>query len=162
MESWPALLVLLMIVAAVGWYGGVVTLPKIPNWYAGLVKPSFNPPPWVFGPVWTSLYILMAIAAWRVWSSEAPQRAKRTALVLFGIQLFLNALWSPLFFGAERPLWAFVDIVLLCGFVVLTLVRFAQIDRPAGWMLAPYLVWIVFAAVLNGAIVFLNPATMAI
>jgi benzodiazapine receptor len=145
-------LVLVFVVAAIG---GAVTFPKIPTWYAALAKPSFNPPSWVFGPVWTTLYVLMAVAAWRV--SLAPAgAARRQALVWFFIQLALNCAWSPVFFGLERPVLALGVIVALLIALALTIVHFLRVDRLAGWMLVPYIVWVAFATVLNGAIVALN------
>ncbi|HWM49560.1 MAG TPA: TspO/MBR family protein [Xanthobacteraceae bacterium] len=152
---WAALIVLLAIVAAVSVLGSAVTVPKIPGWYASLNKPAFNPPAWVFGPVWTALYVMMAVAAWRVWLQPAiPER--RTALAWFALQLALNAAWSQVFFGLERPGWALAVIVALVVAVAVTLWRFFRLDRLAGWLLAPYLAWLLFATVLNGAVVALN------
>jgi len=154
-NKWAALIVLLAIVAAVSVLGSAVTVPKIPGWYASLNKPAFNPPAWVFGPVWTALYAMMAVAAWKVWLQPAtPER--RTALAWFALQLVLNAAWSQVFFGLERPGWALAVIVALVVAVAVTLWRFFQLDRLAGWLLAPYLAWLLFATVLNGAVVALN------
>jgi tryptophan-rich sensory protein len=112
----------------------------------------------VFGPVWSVLYLLMALAGWRVWSSEVHCALAGTALGMFFLQLGINALWSPLFFGAKRPDVAFLVILLLLGALGVTIAQFFRIDRVAGWILAPYLLWVAYAAVLNAAIVFLNPA----
>jgi len=154
-NSWAALIVLLAVVAAVSVLGSAVTVPKIPGWYASLNKPAFNPPAWIFGPVWTVLYVLMAVAAWRIWLQPAtPER--RTALAWFALQLAFNAAWSQIFFGLERPGWALAVIVALVVAVAVTLWRFVRLDRLAGWLLVPYLAWLLFATVLNGAVVVLN------
>jgi tryptophan-rich sensory protein len=154
-ESWLGLGLFLALVGATAWLGTRVTLPSL-GWYAGLAKPGFTPPDRVFGPVWTILYILMAVAAWRVWKAETTRLSVRRALAMFFVQLALNALWSPAFFGAKRPEVAFVVIVMLLGALGVTLLQFFRIDRLAGWLLTPYLLWVAYAAVLNGAIVLLN------
>ena len=121
------------------------------EWYQSIAKPSWTPPGWLFGPVWTVLYALMAVAAWRVWRT-APAPARSLALGLMLAQLVLNAAWSPLFFGLRSPALAFVDICALWLALVWTMVAFRRVDAPAGWMLVPYLAWVSFALVLNGAI----------
>lgn len=137
---------------------GLIGIPfnerAIDSWYDTLDKPSFNPPSWVFGPVWTTLYLLMAVAAWLVWRTD--DRRRRTALTLFAVQLVLNAAWSPLFFGARLPGWALAEIAVLWLAVALTASWFWSIDRRAGALLVPYLAWVSFAAVLNAEIVRLN------
>jgi tryptophan-rich sensory protein len=154
-SRWPALLFWLGVVLAIGAVGSLVTLPKIPTWYAGLAKPWFTPPDAVFGPVWTVLYILMAVAAWRI--GAVPGRgARRRALGLFSLQLALNAAWSPLFFGLEAPMLGLAVIVALLIALSATLFAFWRLDRLAGAMLAPYLVWVGYATALNAAIVALN------
>ena len=125
------------------------------GWYAGLAKPAWNPPGWLFGPVWTVLYALMAVAAWRVWRRGGWARQK-TALGLFILQWALNALWTPLFFGLHKPAWALVEIVILLAALLATWRAFWRVDRPAGLMLAPYAAWVAFATALNGAIWWLN------
>lgn len=154
-RKWLALGLLLALVFAVSALGAAVTLPKIPGWYAGLVKPSFNPPAYVFGPVWTILYVAMAVAAWRIWLTP-PRPRRRAALVWFFIQLALKAAWSPLFFGLEQPRLALGVIVALLLALAIAMVKFWPLDRPAGLMLTPYLAWVAFATALNGAIVALN------
>lgn len=143
-----------VMVAVVSARGAAVTLPQISGWYAQLTKPSFTPPPAVFGPVWTMLYVLMAFAAWRAWRAAA-----RPALVIgvFAGQLALNALWSQLFFGWRRPDLALIEIGFLWAAIVATILVFRQEDRGAAWMLVPYLAWVSFAGALNLAIVWLNP-----
>jgi len=124
-------------------------------WYASLVKPAWNPPNWIFGPVWTLLYILMGVAAWLVWR-RAGWRGARLALSLFVVQLVLNALWSYLFFGIYRPDLAFVDICALWGMILAVTVLFSRHDRVAGALFLPYLAWVGFAAVLNFTLWRLN------
>lgn len=125
-------------------------------WYASLHKPSWNPPGWVFGPVWTLLYTMMAVAAWLVWRQGGWRRRLRP-LSWFLVQLAFNAAWTPLFFGLQRPGLAFVDILLLWLAVVATLASFRRVHRGAAWLLVPYLVWITFAAVLNFTLWRMNP-----
>jgi len=125
------------------------------EWYRGLRKPAFQPPNWLFGPVWTVLYVCMALAAWLVWSAGGFRRA-RGALVLFAVQLVLNGAWTPLFFGLHRPGIAFVELVALWVAIVLTTWRFFRIRAPAGVLMLPYLAWVSFAGVLNFAIWRLN------
>jgi translocator protein len=139
-----------------GAVGSLFTAPAIPVWYAGLVKPAFNPPNWVFGPVWTTLYVLMGIALFLVLKDGSATRRGKTAAGVFAVQLFLNGLWSYIFFGLELPGWAFVEIVALWVSILACLVLFARISRAAGLLLAPYLLWVTFAAMLNGAIWRLN------
>jgi benzodiazapine receptor len=125
------------------------------GWYSGLRKPDFTPPGWVFGPVWTLLYILMGMAAWFVWLRRG-NRAVSVALVLFAIQLALNAAWPGLFFGLQSPRIAFAEIVVLWVAIVLTLSSFFGVSKLSGWLMVPYLAWVTFAAVLNLAIWRLN------
>ncbi len=125
------------------------------EWYASLNKPSWNPPAWVFGPVWTGLYTMMAVAAWLVWK-RGGFTAQRRALGLFLVQLALNALWTPLFFGLHRIGAAFGEILFLWIAIMVTTVHFHRVSRPAAWLLIPYIAWVAFAAVLNGTLWMLN------
>lgn len=140
---------------AVGAVGGAATASSVGTWYVGLAKPPFNPPNWIFGPVWTTLYILMAVAAWRVYQ-RAEGRARIRALGLYLVQLTLNLGWSLIFFGLRNPALALVELAALLVALVLTLVAFWRIDRLAGALLAPYLAWSSFAFALNAAIWRLN------
>ena len=126
------------------------------DWYATLRKPAWNPPGWIFGPVWTLLYILMGVAAWRVWR-RGGFPAQRPALVPYLVQLALNAAWTPLFFGLHRPGLAFAEIILLWLAILWTMAAFARVDRVAAGLLAPYLAWVSFASVLNATLWRLNP-----
>lgn len=132
---------------------GAVFMPG--EWYAALRKPAWNPPGWVFGPVWSALYAMMAVAAWLVWK-RGGFVAQRRPLALFVAQLVLNAAWTPLFFGLHRPGIAFAEIILLWLAIAATLVAFRPVSRAAAWLLAPYLAWVSFAAVLNGTLWRLN------
>ncbi len=155
-RRWLWLAFWLALCLGVGLVGSLVTAPKIPGWYAGLAKPFFSPPNWLFGPVWTLLYVMMAVAAWRVAFSSAAWEMRKPAVQAFLGQLGLNALWSPAFFGLESPRLALFIIVALVMALALTVVVFWRIDRMAGLLLLPYLGWLLFATVLNGAIVLLN------
>lgn len=130
---------------AAGWVGSRF-MPG--EWYASLAKPSWNPPSWVFGPVWSTLYILMGVSAWLVWRKAGFAEAS-VVLGLFVFQLLLNALWSYLFFGAHRPDLAFVDIIALWLVILVTTIGFWRVTVPAGVLLLPYLCWVGFASALN-------------
>ncbi len=126
------------------------------EWYASLKKPSWNPPGWIFGPIWTALYTMMAIAAWLVWRQGGWDK-QRKPLFIFLAQLALNALWTPLFFGLHWPGVAFAELILLWVAIAWTISAFWHANRAAALLLAPYLAWVSFAAVLNGTLWRLNP-----
>lgn len=149
------LLVLLAVCFAAAGVGGAVTTPKIAGWYATLAKPSWNPPNWVFGPVWSALYFCMAVAAWLVWRQGGFSGAT-LPLALFGLQLGLNVLWSCLFFGLQSPGLAFLEVLLLGVAIAATMVTFWQRSMIAGILFVPYLAWVTFASVLNVTIWRLN------
>lgn len=149
-----ALVALLAISAAVAAISGLVTTQSVGDWYVGLNKPPFNPPNWVFGPVWTALYIAMAVAAWRVWCT-GPRR-RRGPIRLYAAQMALNFAWSLLFFGARQVGLALIDIIALLALVLATAVAFWRRDRVAGALMLPYAAWVAFATVLNAAIWRLN------
>lgn len=134
----------------------LVTDPPASNWYANLNKPSFNPPGWIFGPVWMVLYILMAVSAAMVWQNGLAGPKVRIALALYMVQLVLNTLWTPFFFGLKIPLLAFIDILLLWAAIILTIITFLRVSRYAALLIAPYLIWTTFAAVLNFSLWYLN------
>lgn len=142
---------------AVGYLSGVATQSSVQTWFPTLEKPVFNPPSWVFMPVWTMLYILMGVAAGLVWDKmENDKHEVRTALLFFIMQLALNALWSVLFFALRNPLLALIEIVVLWFMIYETWYRFKTIDKTASLLLVPYLAWVSFAAVLNAGIWWLN------
>lgn len=139
-----------------GVVGSLLTAPAIPTWYAGLIKPAFNPPDWVFGPAWTLLYLLMGIALFLVVRNGPADRRVKVAAGAFAVQLVLNGLWSYVFFGLRAPGWALIEIGVLWVSILIALILFLRISRTAGLLLIPYLLWVTFAAVLNGAIWRLN------
>jgi len=151
------LIIAVLIPLAVGSLAGYFTASSVNGWYTTLVKPSFNPPNWLFAPVWTSLYIMMGIALFLVWNSGAAEDVKRTAVTLFIVQLVLNFLWSFVFFYAQQPGWALVNIILMWIFIFLTILWFGKISSLSAWLLVPYICWVSFATVLNFAIWKLNP-----
>jgi len=134
--------------------GGLLTASSVGSWYQDLAKPSWNPPDWVFAPVWTTLYILMGVAAWRIWLEADDSR--RRPLLLFGVQLALNVLWSALFFGLRSPLAALVEIWILFASIAATTIAFARLSGLAALLLIPYLMWVGFAGFLNAALWWLN------
>ena len=139
-----------------GFIGGIFTSSSVSTWYETLNKPSFSPPNWVFGPVWTLLYILMGISFYIVWLKSFKEKEVKKAAAIFAVQLLLNMLWSILFFGLKSPLAAFIEVVLLWLAICLTILQFSKISKPAAYLLVPYILWVSFASVLNLAIVLLN------
>jgi len=139
-----------------GVIGSVFTTAAIPTWYAALAKPPFTPPSWLFAPAWITLYVLMGISASLVWRVGLDQKQVRTALILFLVQLVLNALWSVAFFGLQSPLGGIIVIVLLWVAILLTILRFFRISTAAAALLVPYIAWVTFAATLNAYIYVLN------
>lgn len=137
--------------------GGIITASSVGSWYASIEKPPFNPPNWVFAPVWTTLFVMMAIAGWRVWRKGHDTR-RRQALIAFAVQLGLNLAWSFLFFGLQRIDLAMLEIVILLVAIGITTVLFWKIDRLAGALFVPYGLWVSFATLLNVSLWFLNPA----
>ena len=141
----------------IGYFSGMVTRSSVTTWFPTLIKPSFNPPSWVFAPVWSILFVMMGVAAGLVWDRiEAEREAVKKALIFFAIQLGLNALWSYLFFGLRNPMLAGLEIIVLWLMIFETYIQFVKINKIAGYLLLPYLAWVSFASVLNGSIWFLN------
>lgn len=140
----------------IGFLSGISTSDNISGWYSTLEKPSFNPPNWIFGPVWTFLYILMGISLGKIWSSDISDKQKNKALFVFGTQLVVNGMWSIFFFGMQNPLLAFIDIIILIILIIYTIKLFKPINRMSSWLLYPYLAWVSFATILNLSIILLN------
>ena len=140
----------------VGFLSSFATQSSVDTWYVGLNKPSFNPPNWVFAPVWSVLYVLMGIAAGLVWARGFYHKWVKTALYLFGFQLLYNATWSMVFFGLRRPLVAFIILIVLLVLILLTIRQFRVVNKTAANLLIPYLLWVIFAGILNFEIVRLN------
>jgi translocator protein len=140
-----------------GGISGFFTTSEISGWYQTITKPSWNPPNWLFGPVWTMLYILMGIALYLVWKNETAEASiKRTAIILFAIQLLLNFFWSLIFFKQHQIGWAFIEIIAMWFFILLTIFAFAKVNTAAAWLLVPYICWVSFASILNYTIWKLN------
>jgi translocator protein len=154
-HPWLGLIVFLVICFAAAGIGGAVTTPKIATWYMALAKPSWNPPNWIFGPVWSTLYFCMAVAAWLVWREGGFHQA-RIPLALFAVQLILNVLWSYIFFGLEKPGLAFAEVMVLWLGIAATMVMFWLRSTVAGILFIPYLAWVSFASLLNFTIWRLN------
>lgn len=150
------LLVLLAICYAAAAIGSAWTMPSIPTWYAGLAKPPWTPPNWVFGPVWSVLYTLMAVAAWLVWR-RGGLAAQRVPLALFAIQLVLNIGWSAVFFSQHLPAAGLAVIVLLWLAILATALAFRRVTPLAAWLLVPYVLWVAYAITLNYGILVRNP-----
>jgi benzodiazapine receptor len=140
----------------IGFLGALATQTSIGDWYLQLNKPSYNPPNWIFGPIWTVMYILMGISAGIIWSKGFYHRWVKTALYLFGFQLLLNAFWSLLFFGLKEPFWALIDIIALFVVLLFTFKWFKIVNKLAAYLLIPYIIWVAFAALLNFEIWRLN------
>lgn len=152
------LFIALLIPQLVGALGSMFTMPNVNvgGWYSVLHKPAFNPPSWVFSPVWVTLFVLMGIALYWVWKHGIEKKDVKTGMWLFAIQLFLNLLWSGLFFGLHDPFLAFIDICLLLVFIILTIFQFQKVSVHAGLIMLPYLFWVGFATILNYHIWILN------
>ena len=155
MHPYLSLVIFLVVCFAAAGIGGAVTTPKIGTWYSTLAKPSWNPPNWIFGPVWSALYFCMAVAAWLVWRQDGFFDAT-VPLTLFAVQLVLNVLWSYIFFGLEKPALAFGEVILLWTAIAATMIVFWQRSVIAGILFVPYLAWVSFASFLNFTLWRLN------
>jgi translocator protein len=151
------IVVVVMTCVVIGYLSGTVTRESITTWYPTLVKPVFNPPNWIFAPVWTALYIMMGVAGGLVWNQiETQPELVKKGFLFFIIQLGLNALWSYLFFGLHNPFLALIEVILLLLMIFETYVIFKKIDRIAGMLMVPYIAWVTFATILNASIWWLN------
>ncbi len=157
------LVIAIVVSELAGVIGSMFTISAIPNWYSTLAKPALNPPSWVFGPAWTTLYALMGVALFLIWKQHSNilenvrmLRIWRIGIVVFFIQLFLNALWSIIFFGLHSPGWALIDIAALWLAIVWATAVFYKISKPAAYLLVPYILWVSFASYLNYSIWVLN------
>lgn len=158
-KHWPSLLFFFALIALVQTIGNFITMPNIQPWYNSLNHPFWRPPNWVFGPVWTILYFMLAYVGWRLWISfdgSVGQKLKQPVIRFYFIQLILNFIWSPLFFGMHMTGLALIDLVLIIVFTVFTMTEAKKVDRTITWLLVPYLLWLLFASSLNSAIVYLN------
>ncbi len=150
------LLIALLLPQLLGLVSELLTIAVIPSWYAGLIKPPFTPPNWIFGLAWTTLYLLIGIASYLVWQEGWRKKPVKTALYFYAIQLLLNFFWSILFFGLQSPLLAFIEIIFLWVMILITMIKFFTVSKPAGYLLIPYLLWVTFASLLNFSILILN------
>ncbi|MDD5218112.1 MAG: tryptophan-rich sensory protein [Candidatus Omnitrophica bacterium] len=148
-SNWLQLILAITLCQAAGVIGSFYAVQAIPEWYATLQKPIFNPPNWIFGPVWLALYFMMALALYLIWQKGWSQNKIRLATGVFLVQLVLNALWSIIFFGMRNPSLAFAEIILLWISILVSIVMFGLIDRRASYLLMPYGLWVSFAAILN-------------
>lgn len=157
MNRFTKILIMVATCLGVGYISGQATQSSVQTWFPTLVKPAFNPPGWVFFPVWTTLYVMMGVAAGLVWNRMDFQKEEvRKALLYFFIQLGLNALWSVLFFGIRNPFLAMIEIVLLWLMIFETYAKFIRINKISGYLFVPYILWVSFAAMLNASIWWLN------
>jgi len=157
MNKFTKILIMVVTCLAIGYLAGEVTRESVNTWYPTLHKPSFNPPDWLFAPVWSTLYVIMGVAAALVWDRiEMEREVVKKGLTFFWIQLGLNAFWSYLFFGLHNPLLAMIEIVLLWLMIYETFIKFNKVNKIAGYLLIPYLMWVTFAGVLNVSIWLLN------
>lgn len=156
---WKSLLAFVGIIFFVQFIGNLATMPELQGWYATQNHPFWTPPNWVFGPVWTILYILIALSGWLLWNGiagTAREKVRQPALRFYFIQLFLNFIWSPLFFKFHLLEIALIDISVMIIFVALTIKRLMPVNRTAAYLLVPYLLWIIYAMTLNAGFVYLN------
>ena len=157
MSNTIKLVVAVVLTVGIGSIGGIFTATEIQRWYLQLNKPSWNPPNWLFAPVWTTLYLLMGIALYLIWKAEpVAADTKRWAIIIFIAQFALNFLWSFIFFKQHQPGWAFVEIVVMWLAIFCTIIAFSKINTTAAWLLVPYISWVSFAAILNYSIWQLN------
>ena len=150
------LLASIIICQMAGIIGSIFTTPAIPTWYANINKPTFRPPNWVFAPVWTTLFLLMGIALFLIWEKGLKRKDVKIAFSVFIFHLLLNTLWSILFFGLKSPFAAFIEIIFLWIFILISIILFFRISKIAAYLLIPYILWVSFASVLNFAIWQLN------
>jgi len=151
------LLISIVVCQCAGLIGSIFSITAIPTWYAALQKPPFTPPNWLFAPAWITLYLLMGISAFIIWRRGLESRRIKVALLVFLIQLDLNALWSVTFFGLQSPLYGVIVIVALWIAILFTILHFFKISTAAGALLLPYILWVSFATALNVSIWMLNP-----
>ncbi len=157
--KWLRLLIVAALVLGVEVISSLITIPQVQSWYPTLTKPAWNPPDWLFGPVWTTLYALIAFAGWRVWERVEGQHRRgwsHPAMCAFAAQLFLNFFWSILFFGLHFTQVALLDIVMLLLSIGVMIRRFYPLDRLSAWLMVPYFAWVAYASTLNAGIVWLN------
>jgi len=154
-NNWK-LAICILICQATGIISGFLTNTQNNSWYNTIIKPSWNPRGYLFGPVWTILYLMMAISLWLIWKNATPEPQKFYACSIFAFQLFLNFWWTILFFKMQSPLCAFVEILVMICLIVITIIKFSDISKTAAWLLVPYISWVCFATILNYKLWVLN------
>lgn len=157
MINFKKLLFSILICEAAGVVGSIFTFPSINSWYTYLNKPFFNPPNWIFGPVWTTLYILMGISLYLVWQTKTKVKEKKYGLIYFFLQLIFNSFWSIVFFGMHSIKFSYVVIVVLWILIAITMMNFEKVRKEAMYLLLPYILWVSFASILNLFLIILNP-----
>lgn len=150
------LLISILLCQGAGFVGSFANRTSVDTWYSTIKKPGFNPPNWIFGPVWIVLFVMMAVALYLVWISGTGTGNKNLAITVFMVQLGLNILWSYLFFYFKSPGWGVVEIIVLWIFILITILLFLPVSRWAGYLMIPYFLWVTFASVLNFSIWHLN------
>jgi len=156
MQNWLKLLISILLPQIAAGVGAYFTITGTGSWYQTIQKPGWNPPSWLFAPVWTALYITIGIAFYLIWKKEAPTGNKRIAMILWGVQLVLNLFWTIIFFNQHQLFWATVEIGLLWFFILATIIAFARINKVAAWLLVPYIAWVSFAGILTWTIWKIN------
>ncbi|MFH1187402.1 MAG: TspO/MBR family protein [bacterium] len=154
--NYKRLTISLLLPQIAGAIGSLFTTSAIPSWYASTNKPSFNPPNWIFGPVWITLYILMGISVYLVWQEVEKNKKSKNAITLFWIHLIFNASWSVIFFGLKNPALAFANIIIILVFIIILMIKFWKINKYSVYLLIPYLLWVSFATLLNYSIWRMN------
>jgi translocator protein len=156
MNNTTKLIISIALTVGIGSLGGIFTASEIQGWYLHLNKPSWNPPNWLFAPVWTGLYTLMGISFYLIWKANVDKHVKTWAIIIFIAQFALNFLWSFIFFKQHQMGWAFVEIVVMWLAILCTIIAFSRINNIAAWLLVPYISWVSFAGMLNYSVWMLN------
>ena len=156
MNNTLKLIIAIAIPLIVGGTSGFFTATGVESWYQTIARPTWNPPGWIFGPVWTTLYVMMGISLFLVWKEDTSVELKKIGIALFTVQLVLNFFWSFIFFNQHQIGWALVEIIAMWVFILLTIFAFAQVNKAAAWLLVPYISWVSFATILNFTIWQLN------
>lgn len=156
MNNTTKLIVSIVLTVGIGSLGGIFTAVEIQGWFLHLNKPSWNPPNWLFAPVWTCLYVMMGISFYLIWKAKVDADTKTWAIIIFIAQFALNFLWSFIFFKQHQVGWAFIEIVVMWLAILCSIIAFSRINKTAAWLLVPYISWVSFAAMLNYAIWMLN------
>ena len=150
------LIISILVCQGAGAIGSLFTSPAISTWYSTIQKPSFNPPNWIFAPVWILLFLLMGISLYLIWSKGFYNKETKIAIFIFFVQLILNILWSIIFFALQSPLYAFIEIIILWFMILLTIITFYRVSKITVYLLLPYIIWVSFALVLNFSILIIN------